>query len=221
MKTKYFIPIMLSCLTIATTSCEKQPLDESSTEFTATRFTPTHLTKSQILKYTDDTYYKEWKYFICTDSLGKDCFWSYNGDCTFDPAVYENDKEYSWNTQNIMGRNGTLFMIHKDYIANYTSRLNPNADIKAVKLYWAYDEKTGSFEYNFFPFVDNYQYRQNPRKLISLDSEYIVIREPRPVEWRCPEDRYGYIVYKAWHDKEAVGKYYFTDADLTEFRMPE
>ena len=191
---------------------------EPNTE-SLSRSVPQNISLKQLETLTKRTYYAESKTYLCSDSLGKVCFWDANDNPTF-------DKELGYYERDFAGVGKRLYEFKKGYGTCYHPRNPEDMEMShldtrryAYKFYWWYDEKDGSFTTSIKP-IDTNSKQRGRSMLMEITDKYMIIRIDYPVH-PSRHASYSLKVYKAIHDKEAAEKWWYTDAPDADKELGE
>jgi len=168
--------------------------------------TPIHISKRDLLKLTNNAYFTQELAFQCSDSLGKVCFW----DGADTPTFNMNEGSFS---HGVVGFPAIypLFRFCKNYAHRY-ERIplfgNP-PEIKARKLYWGYDAKTGTMIWGHIP-IDQFD-QSEESFLLGLTERYMIIKTNHAIASK--HATHTIYVYRAMGEKEAAKRWYIYSED--------
>ena len=176
-----------------------------------TRHEPVIVSIDEFKKTTHGIYYAECKLFLCSDSLGKVCFWDRFDHPTFDMEKGEYYHDLDGNSCQLLRffeSDGSCYMPR---IPGYTY------ERPAYRFYWCYDEEDGTFGTSTIPITaDSFR---GERLLMDVTTKYMIVKVNSPIR---PSNHatYTLIAYLAVDENEAARRWY-PDADDADKDLSE
>lgn len=211
MKKIVTLSMVLSCLAFLC-SCEKTDYDDSL--LPKTRSESKIISKSDFLSQVKGVYYREECAFLCSDSLGQTCYWDVEGNSTLEMPSLSDFSYNFWIA--LSGHSSSLVTFDNTCEYIYTSRANLSMmDFYTIRMYWFYDECTGSLATwpKAFPKDYSIEDPQQCNKLVRADKDYLIIRQETPYFHTHGNAQYSYLIYKSV-DKETAEAHWYLDAEI-------